>query len=73
MPEVRTADLHKRYGEIVALDGVSIGVGDVEYVCIIGPSGSGKSTLIKIIAGVLRPDRGEVYIDGVLVLSLIHI
>jgi len=67
MPEVRTVDLHKRYGEIVALDGVSIGVGDGEYVCIIGPSGSGKSTLIKIIAGVLRPDRGEVYIDGVLV------
>ena len=52
------------YGDIIALDDVSLHVEDKEYVCIIGPSGCGKSTLIKCIAGILQPTRGEILIDG---------
>jgi ABC-type Fe3+/spermidine/putrescine transport system ATPase subunit len=52
------------YGDIIALDDVSLHVEDKEYVCIIGPSGCGKSTLIKCIAGILQPTKGEILIDG---------
>ncbi|RLF20849.1 MAG: ABC transporter ATP-binding protein [Thermoprotei archaeon] len=65
MPNVVVVNVKKRYGEIVALDGVNLEIKDREYVCIIGPSGSGKSTLLKVIAGILEPDEGQVYIDGI--------
>ncbi len=55
--------ISKSYGEITALDNVSLHINDKEYVCIIGPSGCGKSTLIKCIAGIIQPDRGEILID----------
>ena len=65
MPNVVIVNVKKRYGDIVALDGVSLEIRDREYVCIIGPSGSGKSTLLKVIAGIIKPDEGKVFIDGV--------
>ena len=64
MVEVTVEGVKKRYGEIVALDGVDLTVKDGEYICIIGPSGSGKTTLLKIIAGILKPDEGRVLFDG---------
>ena len=64
MPEVRLANITKRYGEIAANDHVTFTIKDDEYVSVIGPSGCGKTTLIKIIAGIIKPDEGEVYIDG---------
>ncbi len=54
----------KRYGKIVANDGVTLTLKDGEYVSVIGPSGCGKSTLIKNIAGIITPDEGEIYFDG---------
>lgn len=48
------------------VDGISLTIEDGEFVAIVGPSGCGKSTLMKIIAGFLRPDEGNVSIDGVL-------
>lgn len=65
MPNVEILNVSKRYGNIVALDNVSLKINDKEYVCIIGPSGSGKSTLLKIIAGIIKPTEGSVIIDGV--------
>jgi ABC-type nitrate/sulfonate/bicarbonate transport system ATPase subunit len=47
-----------------ALSQVSLSVRDWEFLCIIGPSGCGKTTLLKIVGGLVRPDRGEVRIDG---------
>ena len=70
MPSVEVVSVSKRYGDIVAVDSVSLRVEEGEYVCIIGPSGSGKSTLLKIIAGIVRPDKGEVYIGDRLVNDL---
>ena len=53
-------DVHKRYGDFVALDGVSLAVGAGEFVSIIGPNGAGKSTLINVLTGALRPTAGTV-------------
>ncbi|RLF01427.1 MAG: polyamine ABC transporter ATP-binding protein [Thermoprotei archaeon] len=61
---VRVVNLVKRYPGVTALDGVTLEVGEGEYMCIIGPSGSGKSTLLKCIAGILEPDEGDVYLWG---------
>lgn len=62
MIEVR--DLHKRFGENVVLDGVTLDVHTGETIALLGPSGTGKSVLLKSIIGLIRPDRGEVIVDG---------
>lgn len=64
MPTLDITGVSKQYGDIAALDNVSLHVEDKEYVCVIGPSGCGKSTLIKCVAGIIQPDRGEILIDG---------
>ncbi len=53
-----------RDGLLSALDGIDIEIADGEFVCIVGPSGCGKSTLLNIIAGLTKPDRGRVLVDG---------
>src|SRR5262245_14339288 len=58
------ADLHKSFGLTPALRGASITLGSGEIVAVTGPSGSGKSTLLHCLAGMLRPDRGEVLFAG---------
>jgi putative ABC transport system ATP-binding protein len=63
------SDLVKHYpagdGELVrAIDGVSLTVGAGELVALYGPSGSGKTTLLKIVAAVMAPDQGRVFVDG---------
>ncbi len=61
MPPVLTAtDLHKRFGEREALRGVSLDADRGELVAVIGPNGAGKTTLLSILAGIQRPDSGEV-------------
>lgn len=50
--------------EIVALQNVSLGVYDGEFLCILGPSGCGKTTLLRIFAGLVTPDEGMVFLDG---------
>ncbi len=49
---------------LVALYDISISVRDNEFVCLLGPSGCGKTTLIRIVAGLIPPDRGEVLVNG---------
>ncbi|GLW10786.1 macrolide ABC transporter ATP-binding protein [Microtetraspora sp. NBRC 13810] len=56
--------LVKRFGRTVALDGVDLAVRGGEAVAIMGPSGSGKSTLLHCLAGIMRPDAGEVTLLG---------
>ncbi len=53
-------DLTKDYGSFRALDGVSLGIREGEFVSIIGPNGAGKSTLVNVLTGVLRPTSGRV-------------
>jgi sulfate transport system ATP-binding protein len=54
----------KRFGDFVALDGVSLAVASGSLTALLGPSGSGKSTLLRVIAGLEQPDEGEVHILG---------
>lgn len=54
----------KRFGGVVALDGVSLGIDEGELVAIIGPNGSGKTTLFNVINGVLAPDSGRILFEG---------
>ena len=56
--------LHKRYGETVAVDGVSFAVGMHEILGLLGPNGAGKTTTINMILGVLEPTSGKIIIDG---------
>ncbi|RLE63701.1 MAG: hypothetical protein DRJ38_06940 [Thermoprotei archaeon] len=70
MPSIEVKDLWKSYGSIIALRGVNLRIEDGEYFCLLGPTGAGKTTLLKIIAGLLKQDRGEVLIDGVEVSSI---
>ncbi len=62
MIEIR--DLHKHYGTQKVLDGVTLTVHEGETLALLGPSGTGKSVLLKSIIGLIRPERGEVVVDG---------
>ncbi|OFX28293.1 MAG: sulfonate ABC transporter ATP-binding protein [Armatimonadetes bacterium RBG_16_67_12] len=54
----------RRGGTVAAVEKLSLGVRDEEFVSIVGPSGCGKSTLLRIIAGLIRPSAGEVFVDA---------
>ncbi len=64
MPRVDVVNVSKNFGAIQALSRVNLTVDDGSYVCFLGPSGCGKTTLLRIIAGFIEPDEGDVYIDG---------
>jgi polar amino acid transport system ATP-binding protein len=63
-PIVRVADIHKSFGAVEVLRGISFTVGRGGAVCIIGPSGSGKSTLLRCINGLVAIDRGEIFVGA---------
>ncbi|MBT8080401.1 MAG: ABC transporter ATP-binding protein [Gammaproteobacteria bacterium] len=59
-----THGISKSFGELRAVDDVSIEIADGEFFTIVGPSGSGKSTLVRILAGLDRPDSGNILLRG---------
>lgn len=63
MPDVRLVNVTKTFGKIVAVDGVNLHIYDKEYFALLGPSGCGKTTLLRLIAGLVQPDEGEIYIE----------
>ena len=65
MPLLEIKNVSKIYGELKALDNVSLHVEKGEWVAIMGPSGSGKSTMMNIIGCMDKPTKGEVLLDGV--------
>ena len=66
-PRLRVRALTKRYGPQLALRGVDFAIARGEIVAVVGENGAGKSTLSKILAGAIRPDAGDVSLDGRLV------
>lgn len=64
MPDVRVVKVTKKFGKVCALDDVSLHVYDKEYFALLGPSGCGKTTLLRLIAGLIEPDKGEIYIGN---------
>jgi multiple sugar transport system ATP-binding protein len=65
MAEVRLDGITKRFKDNVAVNGLSLVIGDGEFVVLLGPTGAGKTTTLRLIAGLERPDAGRVAIAGV--------
>lgn len=63
-PILQVKDVSKEFGGLVAVDGVSLDLGEGEILGIIGPNGAGKTTLFNLVSGALPVDRGEVVFDG---------
>src|SRR5258708_6535795 len=61
---LQATDLHKSYGAIHAVAGVSLAVEPGEIVGLLGPNGAGKSTTVSMLCGLVQPDRGAVTIAG---------
>jgi spermidine/putrescine transport system ATP-binding protein len=59
------ASIAKRFGSVVAVDGVSLDLVGGSFTSLLGPSGCGKTTLLRVVAGFERPDSGTVQLDGV--------
>lgn len=64
MPVIEVTNLHKRYGDTVAVDDVSFGVEEGEIFGILGPNGAGKTTTVECVEGLRAPDRGRVSVLG---------
>ena len=61
---IRTVDLVHRYGDVAAVDGVSLTIPDGEFVVLAGANGSGKTTLVRHFNGLVTPDSGRVEVNG---------
>ena len=62
---IRIVGLHKSFGLNRVLQGLNLKIEHGETLVVIGQSGSGKSVLIKHLIGLLKPDKGEIFIDGI--------
>ncbi len=61
---IETRDLHKHFGRLHVLKGVSVQINQGEVICVIGPSGSGKSTFLRCLNFLEEPTSGQIFIDG---------
>lgn len=64
MAEIVLRHLTRRYGDVTALDDLSLTVPDGAFVVLLGPTGAGKTTTLRMVSGLEQPDRGEVFIGG---------
>ena len=64
MADLRLVNIGKRFGAVQALDGLTLEVESGEFIVLLGPSGAGKTTTLRVVAGLERPDAGQVYIGG---------
>src|ERR1700731_4661922 len=62
--EVALVEVSKSFGAVEAVRGLSLSIADGEFVVLLGPTGAGKTTTLRLIAGLERPDRGNVVIQG---------
>jgi iron(III) transport system ATP-binding protein len=67
MPHLELLQLTKRYAGVTAVDGLCLSVEQGELICLLGPSGCGKTTTLRMIAGFLAPDEGEIRAGGVVI------
>ncbi|MEO8228876.1 MAG: ABC transporter ATP-binding protein [Chloroflexota bacterium] len=64
LPAVRLDSIRKRYGDVEAVAGIDLEIGDGEFFSMLGPSGSGKTTTLRMIAGFEQPTDGRVFLQG---------
>jgi len=62
--DVQLSELHKRFGDVIAVDHIDLAVKPGEFFSMLGPSGCGKTTTLRMIAGFERPTSGQILIDG---------
>ena len=62
---IRVQDLHKRFGEVKAVNGVSFTAEDGAVTGLLGPNGAGKTTTLRMLYALMRPDQGAIDVDGV--------
>ena len=65
MTSIHVQDLSKKFGSVVAVDGVTLDIPHGKFVCLLGPSGCGKTTLLRLLAGLEEESGGRIFIDGV--------
>src|SRR5262245_44890187 len=63
MGRVRLAGVGKRYGAVTSLHALDLAINEGEFFSLLGPSGCGKTTTLRILAGFVSPDNGNVFID----------
>ena len=63
-PVLAGQDLSLTYGSVAVLQGFSLAVEEGDFVCLLGPSGCGKTTVLKLVAGLVEPQGGEIRVDG---------
>lgn len=68
--KIELRDVHKRFGSKVVLNGINLTVDKGSSLVVIGGSGTGKSVMIKCVLGIIRPDSGEILVDGENVLKM---
>jgi ABC-2 type transport system ATP-binding protein len=64
VPAIKIEQVHKRFGNLHALNGIDLTINQGEFFALLGPNGAGKSTLINILAGLLKPTQGKVSVMG---------
>ena len=65
MASVTYDHITKEFGEVVAVNDLSLAIDDKEFIVLVGPSGCGKSTILRLIAGLETAQAGDVLIDGI--------
>ncbi|MFT7197819.1 MAG: Cu-processing system ATP-binding protein, partial [Marinoscillum sp.] len=61
---IKVKDIHKQFGQVKVLDGVSFDINQQGVVAVLGPNGSGKTTVLKTILGMVLPQSGEIFYKG---------
>ena len=64
MTTLQLIDITKRYGDVTSVDRLSLAVEEGEFICLLGPSGCGKTTTLRMVAGFIEPDGGEIRMTG---------
>src|SRR6267143_6708073 len=73
MADVEIRGLTKAYGSTVVVDGVDLSIQHGQLLCLLGPSGCGKTTTLRLLAGFLQPDGGEIRAAGEVISSPAHL
>ena len=69
-PRLELRDIHKRFGGVDAVSGVSMAVQPGTVAGLIGPNGAGKTTVVNLVSGQFPPDSGDIFVDGRSILGL---